>query len=899
MVRITGCVFTRQDATKLKTVISNNSGIKELILLNSKMHVDQLLSILSCKSQLKHLNLSECQIPSKEIKQILNVLKQMKHLLHVDLSGNNMTNNVANDIADMIIHNKNIQKLILPDCALHQSSLRIIIRAMQTVSLLQYVDLNINTIDNELASEISLLVTNNNQLKELRVSQIIINQTGLQHLHNCVFNIIKGLKVVSITGCIFTEQDESNTVSQSNFEKLNSSSCEKHIDKLLCILSYNIECKWLDLSNCQLQSNDVKQIFSILKKMKYLQHVNLRGNVMTDNVANDIADMIINNKNIQILKLPDCILNQMSVRIIIQAMQTVSSLKYIDLNVNTIDDEVANDIAFLVTNNSKLKFAEITLTQSGFLHLKNHVSKIKGLQVVRITGCHFTRQDATKLKTLICNNSGIKRLNLSSCTMHIDQLLSILSFNTKLIWLDLSKCHFHCNEIIQILSILKQMKHLQHVDLHTNVISSDAINELAAMIKNNKQIQAINLSDCILNKDLKIIFEAMRSVSSLQYIDFSTNKVNNELASDVAAFCTNNCDLKQLKVGEIKLNQNGFEYLKTFLIKFHRIKYFSITDCNFMDQDADNLAIAISNNMNIQELDLSNCTIFYKIEIFKQLSVTSLLQSLKLNNITITDQVEDEVVTVINNNSNLEHLEMAGCNMSIILYIKLINSPQFKNISKLNFSYNSVVSKGIKQLLPILSSHTNLKSINLSNCQLKPNEISQIFRILKKMSYLQCVDLSQNTMIDNVADDIADMIINNKDILELVLTDCVVNQTSLRIIIQAMKTISSSQFVDFSTNKINDKLACTTAILAANCNKLEQLKFAKLQSSFQHQKTFLVKSEGIKHFSIIDCTFDDQNATVLEILVDSNHNIEELFISNYRNNATDNIGKFVKLNVEI
>ena len=757
------------------------------------------------------------------------------------------------------------------------------------------IDLNANTIDNELASDIALLVTINSELKELRVSQITINQICLQHLQGCVFNVIKGLKVVRITGCIFTRQDATKTVRTSSFGEINLSNYEMHIDKLLSILSCNIECKWLDLSDCQLQSSDIKQIFSILKKMTYLQHVDLRGNSMTDNVANVIADMIINNKNIQNLMLPDCVLSQASLRIITQAMQTVSLLQYVDLNVNTIDNELASDVALLVTNNSKLKkirVAEIRLNQSGFLHLKNCVMKIIGLQVVRITGCLFTRRDATKLKSVMSNNPEINELQLSNCTMQTHQLLSILSCNTKLKWLDLSRCQFNCS---QVFSILKQMKHLQHVDLHANFISSDAIEELAVMIKNNKRIQAINLSDCIHNKHLRIIFEAMHGISSLQYVDFSTNRVDNELANVVAISCTSNCNLKQLKVAEIKLNQNGFQYLRTFLMKFHGIKCFSITDCNFTDQDAVNVAFAVGNNMDIQELDLSNCTMFYKVEIFKQLSATSLLRSLKLNNIAITDQVEDEVITVINNNSNLENLEMAGCNMSNILYIKLINCPQFKKISKVNFSCNSVVSKGIKQLLPILSSHSNLKSLNLSNCQLKPNKIHQILRILKEMSYLQSVDLSQNTRIDNIADDIADMIINNKDIQEVLLPDCVVNQTSLRIIIQAMKTVSSSQFIDFSTNKINYEPAIATAMLGANCNEPKQLKFAKLalkQSNFQHQKTFLVKFEGIKHFSIIDCTFDDQNAAVLEILVGSNHNIEELFISNYRNNTTDNIGKF-------
>ena len=987
LVSITGCIFNREDAYKLETVIRNNFGVHQLKLLNCEIDINQLLSIFSCKLELQWLELYKCQLQTNHIKQIFNILKQMKYLQHVDLRENFMSSDPINELAAMIKNSKQIQTLYLPECTLKDQDLRIIIQAMHSISSLEYVDFSTNKVDNELANDIAILCANNTNLKKLKFTEIKLDHNGYNFLKRSLVYFY-GIKQFSITDCNFNDQDEENIAIALNnnkyIQKLDLSNCKmlysvnifkklaatsllqclvlnnitiidqmedeliaiinnnsnlkhlemagcnmskqfyvtlincpqfkkitnlninqnsvvnKEINQLLPILSSHTYLKSVNLSNCQLKSNEVNQIFKVLKRSNYLRCVDLSANAVTDDVAKDIADMISNNSGIQKLILPDCVLHQTSLRIIFQAMQTVSSLQYVDLNSNNIDNILASDIALLVTKNIELKglkLSQITLNQSGFLHLKNYVSKITGLQVVRITECFFTRPDATKLKTLISNNSGISELNLSSCIMHTDQLLSILSFNTMLRGLDLSKCHFHYNEIKQIFNILKPLNYLQHVDLHANLISSDAIDELAAMIKNNKQIQAINLSDCILNKDLKIIFEAMRDVSSLQYVDFSTNKVDNELASDVAIFCTSNCNLKQLKVAEIKLSQNGFEYLKTFLMKFHGIKYFSITDCNFTDQDAANVAIAISNNIDIQELNLSNCTMFYKVEIFKQLSATSLLQSLKLNNITITDQVGDEVIAIINNNSNLEHLEMAGCNMSNILYIKLINCPQFKKISKVNFSCNSVVSKGIKQLLPILSSHSNLKSLNLSNCQLKPNEIQQTLRVLKELRYLQCVDLSQNTMMDDFADDIVDMIINNKDIQEVLLTDCVVNQTSLRIIIQAMKTVSSLQLVDLSTNTVNDELAGTTAILAANCNKLEQLKFAKLQSSFQHQGTFLIKFEGTKHFSIIDCTFDDQNATVLEILVDSNHSIEELFISNYRNNATDNIGKFAKLNV--
>ena len=51
---------------------------------------------------------------------------------------------------------------------------------------------------------------------------------------------------------------------------------------------------------------------------------------------------------------------------------------------------------------------------------------------------------------------------------------------------------------------------------------------------------------------------------------------------------------------------------------------------------------------------------------------------------------------------------------------------RFLNQVKLNLNQNSIVSSEIKGLLTVLSSHSKLKSLNLSNCQLKSCEINQV-----------------------------------------------------------------------------------------------------------------------------------------------------------------------------
>ena len=129
------------------------------------------------------------------------------------------------------------------------------------------------------------------------------------------------------------------------------------------MLSCITKLKYLNLSNCLLQPNETKVIFGILKRMEYLQHVDLSSNIMESDAINDVAAMIKNNEHIQSLFLPNGIINKKDFKTVIQAMQTVSSLEYVDFNNNTVDNELASDVAAFIVKNIKLKefkFSKLT-----------------------------------------------------------------------------------------------------------------------------------------------------------------------------------------------------------------------------------------------------------------------------------------------------------------------------------------------------------------------------------------------------------------------------------------------------------------------------------------------------------------------------------------------------------
>ena len=589
-----------------------------------------------------------------------------------------------------------------------------------------------------------------------------------------------------------------------------------------------------------LNTGRLKIILNALGNCTAIDYLNLGVDISLLEIV-DMVALIANNKFMEYLCLPKMQHpGKLKLKMIIDALKSNKSLQYVDMSLITIDSDLISDIVVVMNNNSKLKeikVSELILRQNDFQHLKNYVVKFTGLKSLNITDYIFTGQDVDKLAMIVKKNYEIRQLNLSNCEILIIHLLNILSYKSimdNLNWLDLSGCYLNSEETKQIINILKKMKYLQHVDLCTNVIKSDAISEMVAMIKNNQNIQALSLPNLYLDqKDhLEIIIHAMQTISTLQYVDFNSNQINNKFANDVVTLFTNNNKLKQLRFARVVLKHSGFQELKTCLAKLRRVKHLSITDCKVNNHDVALLETFIYlNHQSIQEITITNCNL-----------IDSRIATTVRDHVGVFDQLES---------------------------LDLSNSD----------SINSCV-------VELLACSSKLRQMTLCNCQLQPDVTKQVLMVLKYMRHLETVDLSGNDMTDDSVSDMEAMIGNNKQLQKLCLPNCVLNQACLTTICQALQTLSSLQYIDLSTNKIDSEFASYIAVSITENSTVKEIKISKLtlnQSGFQHLNiNCLIKIKGLTTINIIGCSLIGQNAEKLVTVINKISEIQELNLSNCR-----------------
>ena len=241
--------------------------------------------------------------------------------------------------------------------------------------------------------------------------------------------------------------------------------------------------------------------------------------------------------------------------------------------------------------------------------------------------------------------------------------------NDSLQYLSLFNCGLSAQCTHKVIKQLNSFSSLQYLNLNSNTIDvcPVVVNDIATLVSNNPQMSDFSLPSCSLSNDMmRCIFDGIKCVKSLRHIDFSTNQVNDSLADDLAALKASSDDLVELRFSEMVLTHGGFTQLGNSILIVRGLNNISITGVHLTDTNTCNLITVITNNKQLQVLDISDCVIpeLKKHTVFIAMIDVTSLKSLKLNNIVISDTIEDTVLAVLANNANLNYLEIIGCKMN-------------------------------------------------------------------------------------------------------------------------------------------------------------------------------------------------------------------------------------------
>ena len=288
-----------------------SSKLQRLAITDSTIKSDQVEVIIKNNLCLAELILSNTNLAPS----ILKALKEDCELKFLNLNSNNMTGEVAEDLANVIKTNSHLEQLGLESNNLGSSAI-IILQALKENSSLQILYLNNNNMTGEVAEDLANVIKNNPDLQKLYLSNNNLGPSAIM-----ILQALKGNSRLQILN-------------------LNNNNMTGEVaEDLANVIKTNSHLEQLGLESNNLGSSAII-ILQALKENSKLQILNLNNNNMTGEVAEELANVIKTNSYLEQLGLQSNNLGSSAI-IILQALKENSKLQILSLNNNNMTGKVA------------------------------------------------------------------------------------------------------------------------------------------------------------------------------------------------------------------------------------------------------------------------------------------------------------------------------------------------------------------------------------------------------------------------------------------------------------------------------------------------------------------------------------------------------------------------------
>ena len=552
-------------------------------------------------------------------------------------------------------------------------------------------------------------------------------------------------------------------------------------------------CVCVYMKDCIIETDS--KMFTVLKNTSSLTTLNLNNNKMSEAEAEELAVAIIVNNSLEIVHLDNNHLGS-SITSIANALQSLSSLKELSLN-DCKCENLAYNIARVIANNTSIEQLSLknnSLHPGDMMLICNSLSNVFNLRVINFKQNNITEEAAEELEYVISHNAGLEELYLG--------------------------CNFLKLGGIKVAKGLQKISSVKVLDLEKNNLSNEVAEDLAAAVSINKSLEKLWLNDNCFVHSTAVILEGLKQISTLKVLDLNNNKDRSKkISAAITYVITKNKSLERLSLSNNNLNDNGIIKIAQSLCKHSNLKLINLQRNNITTKTAEALASIISSNTGLEELYLGNNQLqLGAAKISTALRNISSLKVLDLRNNNIPEEVADELSVAIVANNTLEKLWLNGNHLgsSTVMIVNALN--EVTTLKELTINDNKNKSE---ELAPTIASAITknklLEVLSLCDNNLNDDGVIKIAQSLCKHSKLKHINLQYNNITEESAEALASIISSNTGLKKLYLGN---NQLQLGVakISTALKSISSLKVLDLQNNNISEQVAdeLTDAIRANN-----------------------------------------------------------------------------------
>ena len=941
-IKICNCTISDQAAQTIADAISVNCIVEELVFTNNDFHetgISMIFDVLRKTYRLKcltiasndvisnittkitevvsnghiaYFNLSNCDLQKRSCLSILDsLILQAPSLQHIDLSHNNL-NGIAKSIAQLISVSYYLQYVNLGNTLMTDKEIIIIVKAMQTISSLRYVDLTSYSINDELAVEVINAIGKSMAMNSFKISKLCVKkfEAAITTLNKSILNILINLQQITI--CF--------------------NDCENDlVNVAVSLINNSPNLQYLHLENCSLVEININNVIVALMRTTTLEYLCLVNFVIADRTDDRIAAIIQNNIHLKNFKLAGCKLTEEGLARSIQSFNMIKLSHLVLSNMDYLIDYIMMQLKKPICNSlTHLNLSNVNLDSTKLSYLC--LPYLTKLQHLDLSHNPLTDESANILSSIILNNNGLQHLYLCNCKLqsegirvvanslqaisvvYIDMSLNTINndtFNNDLMpallcsvrtmkYLALPCCELKQKEIDKLFD---KATFLKFIDIGPNVISKSTSNLFKDIVFVSKEYKQISCSTGGLKQISSINCDIENFYHSLNYLDISDITIDDQIGNTVASLIANSPELEHLEMA-------GGEWSSTYAMKCLKAlrNNSCLTHFNFSNNSNNfnftliEILYLLNGCSSLKILNLENCC---RLRNRKIVSVTNesptlmQLNYLDLNNNLIDDEAADYLAILISTNVGLEYLNFCNCELSSSGIQKIYNALIVASSLKffyVNFDDTYIKGLDYSQVVTLLAANKQLERLGLSELVLDNTKLHQIQSHLCVVKRLRRLVISDCNFTDKDTGTIISLIANNPTLRELALLNCemsIRNKLKFSFIGAALDqqylkldTITIANSINMTNQyslNTNIPLHCSVSKLTLtnndvvavmtvdnNLGELIMFKLIVDQDSLTVLSTNTVTIRYLKILHIQDCTFTDYDAHYVAFLINTN-----------------------------
>lgn len=503
---------------------------------------------------MKELCIKNHKFSEKSLGQLLATVPD-NTLTSLEISDSDMGNVEIKILADFLIKNKGIKKLVLRNTNLHIKNLSVLKNVIQRDGI-EEIDLSYNNLD-----------------KTDLVNMGILNSTVSIATFDLSHNNLTDSSIPSFVNLLTNDKkirhlDLRNNNIRGRMYDLMSSAADTHYIEELSFEGAESHKKLKDALARNKRSNKDQMISEQIKSGAQLINMDFSNDQIDDARFISFFNQIKNRFSILNLNLTQSKLTTHSVALIATLIK-LNYLESLNLQANKFNRTDWESLGNALAGSNILKEMDIgfnNLNDEGVISVARKISKHPSLLTLNIFNNNISDIGAQQIAQMLSLNTHLKTLGLCYNNIHALGAMYLeyaLQRNNTLTTLNLSSNPLGVLGAQCLSEVLKSHSSLITLELYSTHMANEGVSFIVNALKTNNVLKKLNIAaNAISNMAAVLIAQMLETNTTLEQLDLSENHIGDEGANRLATVLEKNKILKHLNMTSNRISENGLSLFK-------------------------------------------------------------------------------------------------------------------------------------------------------------------------------------------------------------------------------------------------------------------------------------------------------------------------------------------------